>query len=46
MSKFAHCHPENGMMWCQHYNGSWAPPFPIQEDKKRKAPSKKKKLSK
>ena len=27
MSKFAHCHESNGLMWCQHFNGSWAPPF-------------------
>jgi len=29
MSKFIHCHPANGMMWCQHPNRSWAPPFPL-----------------
>ena len=32
MSQFAHCHPdyEKGVIWCQHFNGSWAPPFPMQ----------------
>ena len=27
-AKFAHCHVSGGLMWCQHFNGSWAPPFP------------------
>jgi hypothetical protein len=26
---FAFCRPDlkNGLVWCQHFNGSWAPPF-------------------
>lgn len=34
MSKFAHCHESNGLMWCQHPNGNWAPPFPATRDAK------------
>ncbi|MBP9717113.1 MAG: hypothetical protein KBD44_00140 [Candidatus Pacebacteria bacterium] len=27
MNRFRHCHESDGLMWCQHHNGSWAPPF-------------------
>ncbi len=33
MSRFSYCYPADGLMWCQHHNGSWAPPFPIGEAK-------------
>lgn len=31
MAKFAVCVPDyaRGLIWCQHFNGSWAPPFPM-----------------
>jgi len=38
MAKFARCYPANGFMWCQHFNGSYAPPFPIADAKKEKPP--------
>jgi len=36
MSQFATCRPNHktGQVWCQHYNGAWAPPFTMQEWKK------------
>ncbi len=41
MSKFAHCHldEETNLMWCQHFGGKWAPPFPVSSDKNVKIPS-------
>lgn len=37
MSQFVHCHPdyEKGVVWCQHLNGSWAPPFPMLDWQKK-----------
>ncbi len=35
MKYFSHCHESNGLMWCKHPNGSWAPPFPTNPDKKK-----------
>lgn len=26
--RFLRCYESDGMMWCQHFNKSWAPPFP------------------
>ena len=43
LSKFALCVPdyENGLIWCQHFNGKWAPPFTMSSRKKKvKDPSK------
>ncbi len=44
MSKFAICYPADGMMWCQHHNGNWAPPFPISQDNKKAKTSRKKEV--
>jgi len=27
-ARFLVCYYAEGMIWCQHLNGSWAPPFP------------------
>lgn len=35
MAKFARCYPSNGFMWCQHFNGSYAPPFPLTDEKEK-----------
>ncbi len=35
MSKFARCYPANGFMWCQHFNGSYAPPFPLSDENEK-----------
>ena len=40
MSKFAHCHYANGLMWCQHHNGSWAPPVPASPKEENEKPPK------
>jgi hypothetical protein len=48
MSKFARCHPADGFVWCQHFNGSWAPPFPARQEaekEKRPRPAKKEGVS-
>jgi hypothetical protein len=37
MAKFAHCHYADGLMWCQHFNGSWAPPFPATQQESSKS---------
>lgn len=37
MAKFARCYPADGLMWCQHFNGSYAPPFPLVGSKKEKS---------
>lgn len=31
--QFSICVPDykRGLVWCQHLNGSWAPPFPMKE---------------
>ncbi len=36
MSRFATCRPDykNGLIWCQHSNGSWAPPFTMSDRQK------------
>ncbi|MBX4198239.1 hypothetical protein KW782_02790 [Candidatus Parcubacteria bacterium] len=34
MSKFAHCHESEGLMWCMYPSGKWAKPFPATNDKK------------
>jgi hypothetical protein len=36
MSQFAFCRPDykNGLVWCQHLNGNWAPPFPMSDKEK------------
>lgn len=38
MSKFNLCVPDydNGLIWCQHLNGNWAPPFRMMDRKKEK----------
>lgn len=33
--RFIKCYPADGMMWCQHPNGSWAPPFPLNRDRQK-----------
>lgn len=40
MSQFLICVPDykNGLIWCQHLNGNWAPPFPMSDRKKVKNP--------
>lgn len=37
-NKFAICIPdfEKMVIWCQHRNGSWAPPFPMSDDTRGK----------
>lgn len=32
-TKFLVCIPDyvNGLIWCQHFNGNWAPPFPMRD---------------
>jgi hypothetical protein len=39
-TKFAFCRPDfkHGLVWCQHFNGSWAPPFTMDEYKSKKPP--------
>lgn len=36
MLKFAKCYEADGLMWCQHFNGSYAPPFPVSKKEKEK----------
>lgn len=40
--KFYICVPDyvNRLVWCQHFNGKWAPPFPMMIEEKTKDPSK------
>ena len=36
-NKFSVCIPDyiNGLIWCQHPNGSWAPPFQMSDRRKK-----------
>jgi hypothetical protein len=38
-SKFAICYYADGMIWCQHHNGNWAPPFPAYGQKSKTSSS-------
>jgi len=37
---FAICIPDfvNKLIWCQHHNGSWAPPFPMSDTDTKDSP--------